>query len=975
MSETPQQDSNTPEDGAGRSVLEFLSKKTGEEAPRVTLREEESASVPSPLIDPSSKEKLSIPEGRGTYQFLGEIARGGMGIILKGHDTDLGRDVAVKVLDKRLADRDDVVQRFVEEAQIGGQLQHPGIVPVYELGLMADERPYFTMKLVKGRTLATLLSEREGPEADRRRLIDVFESVCQTMAYAHSRGVIHRDLKPANIMVGAFGEVQVVDWGLAKVLSRGGTADEKRARDIQTTSLTILETVRSDGSGSGSESMVGSILGTPSYMPPEQASGQVDRLDERSDVFALGAILCEILTGLPPYVGERDIVISAAALGELDAALERLDACSADAGLVKLTKQCLVAAPAARPANAAVLAERLHEYVVSVEERAQAAQVEAAEARVRAQAERKSRQLTTALGVAVLGVVIAAGGGWLWVQNERATRERAEAERVRLAAEEARALDEKIGGELNEAARLRGAERYDEALDVAERAKALADGGGASPELEARIQGVLQELQAAREESRRTEELAQDTERLLDELYEAFEPQEGERGATDKLLAERYAAVFASHGIDLDEGSLDQAAGLLTERNLGADVALVLDSWAEARRAGRDGEGALRLLELAHSVDPDPLRADLREALANRELSELRYLAQTDLRDQPARTIGLLAAAFERLGEDETALEVYRAGVDLHPDSFELNYWLGRMLTPPEMNPGDPDEMREAVGYYRAALSKDPRSASVRYYLGRLHSKLGEHATSLAHFDAGLELRPGHGPFLYHRASQLQHIGRRAEALELFRATSRISEPPWLVPWSLHSISSLQAQRGDLQAALETQQRAYDYLPFTAQFIANLVERHVAMGREEDLEAVQVLLERHANSETFNNFAWSVAIHRRGDAGYMDQALESANLAVRLDPQNGGHWNTLGVVRYYAGDLEGCVDALLESERLLPRGDELNWLFLSRAEAELGEQKLSRAYKQRVQDWLAKNSPDDPEMQTFFEESADFLKD
>ena len=153
-------------EGAGRSVLEFIARKTGG-APRVTLRDEDSGSVSAPLIDPRSAEKLSVPQGRGTYQFLGEIARGGMGVILKGHDMDLGRDVAVKVLDKRLCEREDVLQRFVEEAQIGGQLQHPGIVPVYELGLMADERPYFTMKLVKGRTLAALLSERETPGSDR----------------------------------------------------------------------------------------------------------------------------------------------------------------------------------------------------------------------------------------------------------------------------------------------------------------------------------------------------------------------------------------------------------------------------------------------------------------------------------------------------------------------------------------------------------------------------------------------------------------------------------------------------------------------------------------------------------------------------------------------------------------------------------------------------------------------------------------
>src|SRR5204862_1186994 len=148
----------------------------------------------APLVQPASAEMPRGPADR--YQLLGEIARGGMGVVLKGRDPDLGRDVAMKVLHEKLASRPEMVQRFVEEAQIGGQLQHPGIVPVYELGLMADQRPYFTMKLVKGRTLAALFQQRQSPADDRGRMLAIFESVCQTVAYAHSKGVLHRDLKP-----------------------------------------------------------------------------------------------------------------------------------------------------------------------------------------------------------------------------------------------------------------------------------------------------------------------------------------------------------------------------------------------------------------------------------------------------------------------------------------------------------------------------------------------------------------------------------------------------------------------------------------------------------------------------------------------------------------------------------------------------------------------------------------------------------
>lgn len=209
---------------SGHSVLISLSQTM--DIPSVSLREAEGDGE-SPIEKPRS---LEIPSSSlsGRYRVDGEIARGGMGAILKGRDTDLGRDLAIKVLLDEHKHRPEMIQRFVEEAQIGGQLQHPGIAPVYELGQFADQRPFFTMKLVKGQTLAKLLAERSDSTDDRSRFIGIFEQVCQTLSYAHARGVIHRDLKPSNIMVGAFGEVQVMDWGLAKVLLSGGVADEKK---------------------------------------------------------------------------------------------------------------------------------------------------------------------------------------------------------------------------------------------------------------------------------------------------------------------------------------------------------------------------------------------------------------------------------------------------------------------------------------------------------------------------------------------------------------------------------------------------------------------------------------------------------------------------------------------------------------------------------------------------------------------------
>ena len=202
------------------------------------------------------------PGASGRYQLFGEIARGGMGAIFKGRDPDLGRDLAVKVLLEQHRDDPQLVRRFIEEARIGGQLQHPGIVPVHELGTFADQRPYFTMKLVMGRTLAALLAARGHPDEDRARFLGIFEQVCQTMSYAHARGVIHRDLKPGNVMVGSFGEVQVMDWGLAKVLRAGAAAD---GPDAERPTQNGVESGR-DGSAADA-SRVGSVLGPPPTWP------------------------------------------------------------------------------------------------------------------------------------------------------------------------------------------------------------------------------------------------------------------------------------------------------------------------------------------------------------------------------------------------------------------------------------------------------------------------------------------------------------------------------------------------------------------------------------------------------------------------------------------------------------------------------------------------------------------------------------
>src|SRR5579864_1961140 len=393
------------EPGDPLGVLEALAATVGP-VPRVLLHDTDAGPEP-PVVRPHHR---AAPAPTARYQLFGAIARGGMGEILKGRDPGLGRDVAVKVLRDDLSGRPEMVRRFVEEAQIAGQLQHPGVVPVYELGTLADLRPYFAMKLVKGRTLAAVLDGRSGPAEDRMGLLATMLQVGQTVAYAHARGVIHRDLKPSNVMLGAFGEVQVMDWGLAKVLPRGGTTDDAGAgRDGA--GETVIATARS---GSDSDlSRAGSVLGTPAYMAPEQARGEMEAVDERADVFALGSILCEVLTGAPAFVGRSSAEIQRKAdRGDLASARARLDACGADADLVALAGDCLAAEREDRPQDASAFAERLGGYLASIERRLRDAELRRAaevaraeEAGRRLAAERQRRRYQLGLAAAVLALV------------------------------------------------------------------------------------------------------------------------------------------------------------------------------------------------------------------------------------------------------------------------------------------------------------------------------------------------------------------------------------------------------------------------------------------------------------------------------------------------------------------------------------------------------------------------------------------
>jgi serine/threonine protein kinase len=247
--------------------------------------------------------EADLPDlGNSKYLVIHKLGSGGMGTVYLAQDVDLGRKVAVKVMNA--ADLTGALaSRMMREARIVALLEHPSIVPIHDVGKLEDGRVFYAMKLVQGKRLDEVVAEADS----RSNLLRIFQKICEAVAFAHAHGVIHRDLKPENIMVGPFGEVLVMDWGVAKLLGEGPMeAAAPRAgnggaelRAIENADL--IATLRLGSHYESGDTSGGMVIGTPAYMAPEQAMGKTELLDQRSDVYSLGAVLYFLLAGRVPF--------------------------------------------------------------------------------------------------------------------------------------------------------------------------------------------------------------------------------------------------------------------------------------------------------------------------------------------------------------------------------------------------------------------------------------------------------------------------------------------------------------------------------------------------------------------------------------------------------------------------------------------------------------------------------------------------
>ena len=343
----------------------------------------------------AAPEPLPRPRSGSRYQDLGPIGMGGMAEVRRVYDRDLDRTLAMKIIRTELMVKRSAVARFMEEARITAKLQHPGIVPVHDIGQLDDGRYYFTMKEVLGRTLREtirMVHSSGGQPSDGvwtfRRVVDSFLTVCEAVAFAHQQAVVHRDLKPSNVMVGDFGQTLVMDWGLAKALG---------APELEEPPSEEQEPLAPRSWSGAPSTQLGAVVGTPAYMPPEQARGELDQVGPHSDVYSLGAILYEILFGKEPFVGSnesilRDLLSVGPSFPHRQSSRAPIKPSPfAAAELVELCERAMSMDPSSRPANAGLFAAEISAWLDGARKRDQAVTL-VAEARAMAPRVNELRQ-------------------------------------------------------------------------------------------------------------------------------------------------------------------------------------------------------------------------------------------------------------------------------------------------------------------------------------------------------------------------------------------------------------------------------------------------------------------------------------------------------------------------------------------------------------------------------------------------------
>ncbi len=840
---------------------------------------------------PDQSLMVGFPKVIGRYYVEGEIARGGMGVVLRVYDPEFDRPLAMKVLLRLDGVGVDYTQRFHREARTAGRLQHPGIPPLHSAGRLPDGRPYFTMKLIEGHTLEELFVNRGSPPDDLPRFLAIFGQVCQTLAYAHSQAVIHRDLKPANVMVGEFGEVQVMDWGLAKDHTSNPSPVEAQ-QSLAVAYDTLL---------SGSMTRTGDVMGTPAFMSPEQARGQSGHVGASTDVFGLGGLLCMILTGGPPFRGPNlNHVVVQARAADLADAYHRLDDCGADDELIGIAKRCLAAHPSDRYSDAGAVATAVADYQARLRQRLRDAELAGERQRVQAAEERKRRRVQFALTASLLVLTLGAGVAGVWYQADRADRAIALAEQRDQDEQDARGVLQRLSVQVARAETLEGG--------VDGQGNAIRNAQGEATRLRGLLNRASRPLSEAVHGEAKGELAKLDAIGRDHALFLAFEEYRRKRAETDSLgsrfldaeaLADLLEAV-AKYGIEVGITPAGEVVRKIEDRPWSVQARLLdllsvalLDSDKEPER--------LRWLNAVLArTQADPLKDRIvRSIIGSHSAEALRLILSLD---PPAHSPAFLTAVVRHLpAEDHDArVKFLRNCVRYHGDDFWLNLRVGAALVreiefiTPVTTTGLP--LQKIQGYTLDSMSSWPSSEP------RLNpERKAELVSALRYYITASALRQDHPLAHLLRGLTAHLLGDYDEAEVAYRNVIR------LIP------DYLPARIG--RSALFLYRRQWDEVIRELAPLASdsgLAELHYNLGlayqgKGEHAAAVMSLKRAITLREEFPeahsmlgvSYAWQ---------GDFDAAVCASERALKRAPGVPEILANAGTVLFLKGDLDGAID-------------------------------------------------------------------
>lgn len=823
----------------------------------------------------------SAPVFSERYQPVCEIGRGGMGTVWKVIDRQFERPLAVKLMLPVGTGQTEAQQRFEREAVITASLQHPAIPPVVDRGVLADGSPYFSLKLIEGQTLSTLLKQRSSTAEHLPRFLGVFEQVCQAVGYAHSQGILHRDLKPANVMVGEFNEVQVMDWGMAKWISQqtfGPRESHSQALDdpldnfdpdAQTIDFRTDPEASGDTDAAGESCTLtcnGQVLGTLAYMPPEQARGDQLLLDARTDVFALGGILCSILTGQPPHRGsDAADVFRKVRAGQLDEAMARVAACGADDDIIRLCQNCLHADPQLRPADGAEVAASIRRYEEQTRARLEQQKSERIAAEARAAEEKKRRRVTlVAAALSVLLVALLAIGAWS-IQSEKAKRETRELQaQLAQTARENQARSD-VESALTLVPELRGQYQFAAAAALLTQAESRVESLASLPELPQRLQRERLDLQAARELDRIRLDMSRSSNAAFDRQFAL-----GEQGA--------YAAVFAAHELDILNGETESLADVIRESAIRDELIDGLDAWATYETEPL----AARIRQVAIAADSDSVRNRIRDAAMWQDpAARENLLEELDARRLSPTFVTGISDRLRAIGETQRAVDLLESTLQHHPDDFWAHFYLALFM-------GDLNAPLESqIGHYRTALALRPDATSV-------HNNL---------------------------AILLEAQGKLEQAEQLCRVAIELTAPQ-TPPYLINQLGlALKAQLRNPEAEAVFRE--------ALQQDANYGDAHCNLGNvltnmkrfEEAEQHIQSAIRIDPDRIAYRiNLAACFKDQQR-----LAEAEETYRAALKLDPQSAVTYTKLGVLFKETGRLEEALDILQQGLEIEPRSAEAWW--------------------------------------------------